>query len=209
MDVGAWLSAFGLGQYAQAFAENDIDAEALRELTADDLKELGVASLGHRKKLLAAISDLAARASGVQPAPPEPPPSVPPGELRQVTVLFADLSGFTKLSSERDPEEAHGLLAHFFEAVDGVIERYGGTIDKHIGDNVMAVFGAPVAHGNDPERAVRAAGDIHEAMGKLGDELELPLQAHIGVASGQVMASGTGSAHHQEYTVTGESVNLA
>ena len=207
MDVGTWLSALGLGQYAQAFADNDIDVETLRELTADDLKELGVASLGHRKKLLAAISDLAARASGVQPS--QPPPSVPPGDLRQVTVLFADLSGFTKLSSERDPEEVHDLLARFFEAVDGMIERYGGTIDKHIGDNVMAVFGAPVAHGNDPERAVRAAGDIHEAMGKLGDELELPLQAHIGVASGQVMASGTGSARHQEYTVTGESVNLA
>ena len=207
MDVGTWLRALGLSQYARAFAENDIDSEALGELTADDLKELGVASLGHRKKLLAAISH--APASGVQPVPPQPPPSVPPGELRQVTVLFADLSGFTKLSNERDPEEIHDLLARFFEAVDGVIERYGGTIDKHIGDNVMAVFGAPVAHGNDPERAVRAACDIHEAMGKLGDQLEPPLQAHIGIASGQVMASGTGSARHQEYTVTGESVNLA
>ena len=207
MDVGTWLRALGLSQYARAFAENDIDSEALGELTADDLKELGVASLGHRKKLLAAISH--APASGVQPVPPQPPPSVPPGELRQVTVLFADLSGFTKLSNERDPEEIHDILARFFEAVDGVIERYGGTIDKHIGDNVMAVFGAPVAHGNDPERVVRAACDIHEAMGKLGDQLEPPLQAHIGIASGQVMASGTGSARHQEYTVTGESVNLA
>ena len=114
MDVGTWLSALGLGQYAQAFADNDIDVEALRELTADDLKELGVASLGHRKKLLAAISDLAARASGVQPS--QRPPSVPPGDLRQVTVLFADLSGFTKLSSERDPEEVLDLLTRFFEA---------------------------------------------------------------------------------------------
>ena len=138
MDVGTWLRALGLSQYARAFAEHDIDSEALGELTADDLKELGVASLGHRKKLLAAISH--APASGVQPVPPQPPPSVPPGELRQVTVLFADLSGFTKLSNERDPEEIHDLLARFFEAVDGVIERYGGTIDKHIGDNVMAVF---------------------------------------------------------------------
>ena len=93
--------------------------------------------------------------------------------------------------------------------VDGIVEGYGGSIDKHIGDCVMALFGAPVAHGNDPERAVRAALDIQRRMPALAAELGLQIGAHIGVASGQVVASRTGSASRQDYTVTGDSVNLA
>jgi class 3 adenylate cyclase len=130
------------------------------------------------------------------------------GERRQVTVLFADLSGFTRLSSGLGPEDTHALLNRFFAAVDAVVERFGGTVDKHVGDSVMAVFGAPIAHGNDPEHVVRAAIDIHQAVAKVASEGE-PLAVHIGVAGGQVVASGTGSAAHQEYRVTGDSVNLA
>ncbi|MHA1153130.1 MAG: ATP-binding protein, partial [Alphaproteobacteria bacterium] len=89
------------------------------------------------------------------------------------------------------------------------VEGYGGSIDKHMGDNVMAVFGAPVAHSDDPERALRAALDIHRAMAELTGEFGRDLRAHIGIASGQVVASGTGSDAHREYTVTGSSVNLA
>jgi class 3 adenylate cyclase/tetratricopeptide (TPR) repeat protein len=207
VDVAAWLDALALGQYTEAFRENDIDADTLPDLTAEDLKELGVSSLGHRKKLLAAIAETfpaqPESADGAAAASPQP------GERRQVTVLFADLTGFTKLSNELGAEETHGLLNRYFEAVDGIVEGYGGNVDKHIGDNVMAVFGAPVAHGNDPERAVRAAGDIHQAMQALSGDLGRELQAHIGIASGQVVASGTGSAAHREYTVTGETVNLA
>ncbi len=131
------------------------------------------------------------------------------GERRQVSVLFADLSGFTRLSSGLDPEETHALLNRFFAAADAVVERYGGAVDKHVGDSVMAVFGAPVAHGNDPERAVRAAIDIHQAVAGLTSDGGTSLSVHIGVASGQVVASGTGSAAHREYTATGDSVNLA
>jgi class 3 adenylate cyclase/tetratricopeptide (TPR) repeat protein len=207
VNVEAWLAELALGQYAETFRENDIDGETLCGLTAEDLKELGVSSLGHRKKLLAAIAEL----SPPQPETTDGEAAVTPqpGERRQVTVLFADLTGFTKLSSELGAEETHGLLNRYFEAVDGIVEGYGGTIDKHIGDNVMAVFGAPVAHGNDPERAVRAADDIHQAMQTVGRDVGRELQAHIGIASGQVVASGTGSAAHREYTVTGETVNLA
>ena len=97
------------------------------------------------------------------------------------------------------------LLNGFFAAADAVIKRYGGTVDKHIGDAVMAVFGASVAHSDDPLRAVRAALDIHQASAAL----DPPLDVHIGVASGEVVASGTGSVDHREYTVTGASVNLA
>jgi class 3 adenylate cyclase/tetratricopeptide (TPR) repeat protein len=147
--------------------------------------------------------------AGAEPAAAPKAAPEPAGERRQVTILFADLVGYTRLSAELDPEETHALLGRFFEAVDGAVESFGGTVDKHIGDNVMAVFGAPVAHGNDPERAVRAALAIHEAMPEVGEALGRPLQVHVGVASGQVVASGTGSASHQEYTVTGDSVNLA
>ena len=82
----------------------------------------------------------------------------------------------------------------------------GGRIDKHIGDAVMGVFGAPHAHGNDPERAVRAAIDISKSMVNLSSEIGIDMQVHIGIASGQVIASGLGSKAHQEYTVTGNSV---
>ena len=104
-----------------------------------------------------------------------------------------------------DAEETHAMLNRYFAEVDRTVASYGGSIDKHIGDAVMAVFGAPVAHTDDPERALRAALDIHDAVARL----DPPLEVHVGVASGQVVASSTGSAAHTEYTITGDSVNLA
>ncbi len=150
-------------------------------------------------------------APGAEEAPAAEPEGAPAAEAerRQVSILFVDLSGFTELSSMHGPEETHRLLSRFFETVDGIVESYGGTIDKHIGDAVMALFGAPVAHGNDPERAVRAAMDIHKAMDALSNEMDLALEVHAGIASGQVVASGLGSESHREYTVLGASVNLA
>ena len=210
-DIIDWLEGIGLGKYAQAFAENEIDLEVLPELSEQDLEQIGL-PLGPRRKLQKAIAELGGVRATAATAPPEPTastappePAAPQGERRQVTVMFADLSGYTKLSSGLDAEETHALLNQFFAAVDRVVTGYGGTIDKHIGDAVMAVFGAPVAHTNDPERAVRAALDTHKAVAAL----DPPLQVHIGIASGQVVASGTGSDDHREYTMTGDSVNLA
>jgi class 3 adenylate cyclase/predicted ATPase len=131
------------------------------------------------------------------------------GERRQVTVLFADITGYTRLSSEIDPEELHALLGRYFALVDGLIADFGGTVDKHIGDAVMGVFGAPVSHGNDPERAVRASLAIHQGMQRLSEDLGRNLSVHIGVASGEVVAAATGSDVHREYTVLGDAVNLA
>ena len=197
IDVREWLEGMGLGHYAELFAENDIDLDVLPHLTEQDLKDLGM-SIGHRRKLLAAIgtSGTEAQATPLISSGPETPllavagmasAAEVVGERRQVTVLFADLSGFTRLTSEMDAEDTHALLNCYFEATDAVVKAYGGMIDKHIGDAVMAVFGAPVAHTNDPERAVRAALDIHKAVATL----DPPLSAHIGIASGQVIASGT------------------
>jgi len=132
-----------------------------------------------------------------------------PEELRQVTILFVDIADYTRISSEKEPEEIHYILSRFFELTDGIVQSYGGRIDKHIGDAVMGVFGAPVAHDNDPERAVRAAIEIRDSMEDLSSEIGIDLKVHTGIASGQVVASGLGSTAHQEYTVTGNSVNLA
>ena len=157
----------------------------LPELSEQDLEQIGL-PLGPRRKVQKAIAELGGVRASASTAPPEP--TTPQGERRQVTVMFADLSGYTKLSSGLDAEETHALLNQFFAAVDRVVTGYGGTIDKHIGDAVMAVFGAPIAHTDDPERAVRAALDTHKTVAAL----EPPLQVHIGIASGQVVASGTG-----------------
>lgn len=150
---------------------------------------------------------------GATAAPAAAPPPISPapatGERRQVTILFADIAGFTDLSSTLDAEELHDLVSRFFTVADRAIENYGGTVDKHMGDAVMALFGAPVAHGDDPLRAVRAAFDIHGAMEGLSAELGRELRVHVGIASGEVVAGGLGSEQRREYTVLGDSVNLA
>ncbi|MCC6197613.1 MAG: AAA family ATPase [Burkholderiales bacterium] len=131
------------------------------------------------------------------------------GERRQVAILFADLSGFTPLSQELGAEETHRLVSRYFELVDALVGQCGGSVDKHLGDAVMAVFGAPVAYGNDTLRALRAAVGVHAAMETLSREFGRALAAHVGVASGEVVAADTGSAVHRTYTVTGDAVNLA
>ena len=139
MDVEEWLKGLGLGQYASAFAENDIDFTVLVKLTDADLKELGLISLGHRKRLLAAIAE---RGVTAEPSVGHAD-SQPAGERRQVTILFADLCGFTAMSRSLDPEEIRELVGRYTTLVDGIVVGYGGTVDKHIGDAVMALFGAP------------------------------------------------------------------
>lgn len=211
--VADWLGELGLAQYAPAFAENGVGRDLIVELTNDDLKDLGVQRLADRKKLLAAIETLRTGNTAPKVAAPRtaapPRPGLPEAERRRVAILFADLSGFTRLSSELGAESTHDLLNRYFAVADAIVEECGGRVDKHIGDNVMAVFGAPVAHPDDPERAVRAALAIHAAVARLGQEIGRELAIHAGIASGQVVASGTGSDAYREYTVTGDSVNLA
>ena len=118
------------------------------------------------------------------------------GERRQATMLFADLCGYTELSRPLDAEDVRATLARFFATLDDVIRRHGGAVDKHVGDAVMAVFGAPVSHGNDAERAVRAALAMHAAVAALETADGHRLAIHIGVANGEVVAGRTGSALH-------------
>ncbi|MHA1107848.1 MAG: adenylate/guanylate cyclase domain-containing protein [Alphaproteobacteria bacterium] len=199
-DLVLWLEGCGLGRYAQAFTDNGIGLDVLSRLSEDDFKELGL-NLGDRRRLQAALEES-------DPATEQPTRTFQPeAERRQVTVLFADICGYTQMSNELDAEEIHATLSHFIDRADAIIYDHGGTVDKHVGDSVMAVFGAPVAHSDDSVRAARAAMAIHEAMPAVSEQAGRKLQVHIGIASGQVVASGVGKDAH--YTVTGESVNLA
>jgi class 3 adenylate cyclase len=210
VDIAAWLKSLGLEQYEHAFRDNAIDADVLPKLTAEDLKDLGISAVGHRRKLLEAIAALRTPAAEIDMTVPRTRgPVGPDAERRQVTVLFADLVGYTRLSREIGAEEVHSLLDGFFGVIDGIVTDHGGYIDKHIGDSAMAVFGAPIAHGNDTERAVYAALAIRDAMPGLAASFSRDITVHIGLACGQVVASDTGSSGHREYTVTGDSVNLA
>lgn len=207
MSIEAWLGGLGLERYAPAFAENGVDRDLLPEMSNEDLKDLGVDRLADRKAILRAIQGLAKEQD--RASPDATARAGLAGERRQVTVLFSDIVGYTELSRQLGAEETHALLNRYFETVDGIVEGFGGSIDKHMGDNVMAVFGAPIAHDDDPLRAVRAALEIHERLAALSGETGHEISAHIGIASGQVVASGTGSGAHREYTVIGDSVNLA
>ena len=205
-ELTAWLESIGLGKYGDAFVEAEVDLEALICLADEDLQGLGL-PLGPRRKLQKALADR--ENGGALSGRPQLQSEQPANQRRQVTVLFADLSGFTRLSSELGSEETHALLNRYFGIVDEVVSTYGGKIDKHVGDAAMALFGAPIARTDDPVRALRAALDIHAGLAELAINDGLILAAHIGIASGQVLAARTGSASYSEYTVTGETVNLA
>lgn len=218
--LSALLARLDLESYLPLFRDNDVDDDLLPELTSDDLKEIGIRSLGHRKRILAAIAD--EFPNGQEAAGPERDGDArDPGtaskaqdataQRREVTTLFADLTGYTRLSRELEAEDMHVLLGGFFERFDGIVRRLGGTVDRHIGDCVMAVFGAPISHGNDAERAVRAAAEMHREMVELSRQFGRELSVHIGVANGRVLFSteGQGAERDRGMTLTGDSVNLA
>jgi hypothetical protein len=163
MDIVVWLRSLGLGRYEAAFRENEIDETVLPDLTAEDLKELGVTALGHRRKLLAAIAALRDDASGKAPsvdtATTSSTPSAYPedrAERRQVTVMFSDLVGSTALSARMDPEDLREVISAYQGCVGELVGRFGGFVAQYMGDGVLVYFGYPQAHEDDAERAVRA-----------------------------------------------------
>ncbi|MGA2311994.1 MAG: adenylate/guanylate cyclase domain-containing protein [Xanthobacteraceae bacterium] len=208
MDIDGWLRGIGLAQYAEMFRANDIDIELLRRLTSDDLKDIGVASFGHRKKLLEAIADLAGAVPvSPQPALIEPKPS-DTAERRQVTVMFSDLVGSTALSARMDPEDLREVIAAYQKCVAETVRRFGGFVAKYIGDGVLVYFGYPEAHEDDAEQAVRAGLELIAAVAGL--KTRAALQTRIGIATGLVVVGdliGLGAA--QEQAIVGETPNLA
>src|SRR3984893_15185097 len=151
--IADWLEKLGMSEYAERFTESDIDTSVLRDLTDQDLKELGV-SLGHRRKMLRAIAGL----SGVAPTSPQPALTEPKpqdtAERRQVTDMFSDLVGSTALSARMCPDDLREGISAYQKSVAETVQRFGGFVAKYMGDGVLVYFGYPQAHEDDAERAV-------------------------------------------------------
>src|SRR6516165_2097936 len=209
--IADWLEKLGLGQYAQRFAENDICFGILPHLTDQDLKELGVTSLGHRRQLLSAIADLSGFQKGIAPPASATEVAITPrdtAERRQITVMLSDLVGSTALSARMDPEDLREVISAYQKCVAETVRRFSGFVAKYLGDGVLVYFGYPEAHEDDAERAVRAGLELIAAVSAL--RTHATLQTRVGIATGLVVAGdliGSGSA--QEQAIVGETPNLA
>jgi class 3 adenylate cyclase len=211
MDVGGWLRSLGLGQYEAAFRENAITEKVLPNLTAEDLKDLGVGLVGHRRALLDAIAALRAetttKASPPEAPPPVPKPSQDTAERRRVTVMFSDLVGSTALSARMDPEDLREVISAYQKCVAETVQRFGGFVAKYMGDGVLIYFGYPQAHEDDAERAVRAGLELIQAVGGLKSSTSL--QTRVGIATGLVVVGDLiGAGESQERGIVGETPNL-
>ena len=206
--IAEWLASLGLGEYAQRFAENAIDLSVIRDLTEQDLKDLGVL-LGHRRKMLRAIAELDQAAL----APAETATELVPrdeAERRHLTVMFCDLVGSTALSAQLDPEEMWRVIASYHACIGEVIGHYQGIIARYMGDGVLAYFGYPRAQEDDAEQAVRAALALVDAVANLRTNDDVALRARIGIATGTVVVSELLiDENPAEQSVVGETPNLA
>jgi class 3 adenylate cyclase len=145
MEVGGWLRRLGLQQYEPAFRENKIDESVLPRLTAEDLKELGVAFVGDRRKLLDAIAALRAEARATtpfsDPSPATDKAAKDTAERRQVTVMFSDLVGSTALSARLDPEDLREIISAYQRCVADTVRHFAGFVARYMGDGVLVYFG--------------------------------------------------------------------
>jgi len=200
-DIKFWLEELGLAQYAESFAENDVDIGTLPDLSDADLADLGV-SLGHRKRMLRTIRD-SGSADDANHAPGD-------AERRQLTVMFCDLVGSTKLSVRMDPEELRDVISNFQKRCAMVAQSFGGNVARYMGDGLLIYFGYPRANEHDPESAVHAGLEIIKAVHSLDVVAGTTLQTRVGIATGEVVVGdliGAGSA--RERSVIGETPNLA
>ena len=206
--VTEWLESIGLSDYAQRFAENGIDLSIVRDLTDQDLKDIGVL-LGHRRKILRAIAELD-HATGPKPAKTATEPRRPDeAERRHLTVMFCDLVGSTALAARLDPEDMRALIGAYHSCIAEVIGRYQGKIARYMGDGVLVYFGYPQAHEDDAERAVRAALSLIGAVASIRN-VAAALQIRIGIATGTVVVTELLIENTPaEQAVVGETPNLA
>src|SRR5215472_11762375 len=193
MEVAEWLRQLRLEQYEHAFRENGIDGRVLPKLTAEDLKDLGVSLVGHRRLLLEAIAALRTDA-----VPAAGPPAVSstsaaadhrsPGtgaERRHLTVMFCDLVGSTVLAARLDPEDLREIIGAYHRRVAEVMDRHDGFVAKYMGDGALVYFGYPRAQEDDGERAVQAGLALIAAVGQL--QTPEPLHVRVGISTGPVV----------------------
>src|SRR5437588_12077863 len=215
MDIVVWLRSLGLGRYEAAFRDNEIDETVLPNLTAEDLKDLGVSIVGHRRKLVDAIgglrTDAGAKAPSSNAATTTGAPTASPedrAERRQVTVLFSDLVGSTALSARMDPEDLREVISAYHKCVAETVRRLGGFVAQYLGDGVLVYFGYPEAHEDDAERAVRAGLELIAAVIAL--KTQVSLKTRVGIATGLVVVGDLmDSGNAPERGIVGETPNLA
>src|SRR5262250_281510 len=185
--IAEWLASIGLSEYVQRFAENAIDLSVVRDLTEQDLRDLGVL-LGHRRKILRAISEL----DGAISAPLETATERAlhrEAERRHLTVMICDLVGSTTLSARLDPEDMRAVIDAYHATCARITRTYDGFLAEFRGDGILAYFGYPLAHEDDAERTVRAALDIIAAVARLETRAGEPLAVRIGIATGVVVTA--------------------
>jgi class 3 adenylate cyclase len=234
--IAEWLEELGLGQYAQRFAENDISFVILPDVTDQDLKEVGVASLGHRRLLMRAIAELncvdksplvVPAATAAPLVPPSGSASIPTtaasptisamvegeGERRYVTVMFCDLVGSTGISAKLDAEEWRDLVRAYLDAASEAVTEMGGHVAKKLGDGLMVLFGYPVAQENDAERAARAALSIQRALAEVNRKNAAvgkpALNARIGIEIGPVVIDAAGEIYGDAPNIAARAQSLA
>src|SRR5215469_3928770 len=197
--IEEWLASVGLSEYTQAFLQNGIDLSSLPHLTDRDLQDIGVL-LGHRRKILAAIAELAEAHPTHSDGSTAEQPTQAYAERRQLTVMLCDLAGSTALSERFDPEDLRGIIDSYYRCCSELIQSNGGFVAQYVGDGVLAYFGYPRAHEHDAERAVRAGLALAAAVPRLTTSAGFPLQVRIGIATGQVVVGDL---------AVGETPNLA
>src|SRR5215831_4925925 len=204
--ISEWLASLGLCEYSKRFAENAIDLSVVRDLTEQDLKDLGIL-LGHRRKMLRAIAQLDGPTLTASQAPAKRV-SRDDAERRQLTVMICDLVGSTALSARLDPEDLRRVIGAYQTCIAEVVGRYQGIIARYMGDGVLVCFGYPQAHEDDAEQAVRAGLELVAAVTAL--KTVDSLQTRIGIATGLVVVGDLiGSGEAQERGIVGETPNLA
>jgi NADH-quinone oxidoreductase B subunit len=204
--IADWLKNLGLSEYAERFAENRIDLSILRDITEQDLRDLGVV-LGDRRRMLRAIAELDAPAIGDALATTAPT-SQDTAERRQVTVMFSDLVGSTALAASMDPEDLREVISAYQKCAAETVRRFDGFVAKYMGGGVLVYFGYPQAHEDDVERAVRAGLELISALAAL--KTRASLQTRVGIATGLVVVGDLiGSGEAQERGIVGETPNLA
>ncbi len=215
--IASWLARYGLEQYVASFIANDIDVDVLPSLSEKDLTELGV-SMGHRKKILAALltatsSTAATRAATTSDTLSTSPEITAAGERRQLTVMFCDLVGSTALAEHLDPEDLREVIRAYQQCAGYVITRYDGHIAQYLGDGLLVYFGHPRAHEDDAERAVRAGlaivSELNERMTRAPFGRDTTLAVRIGIHTGLIVIGDIGDSVRREQLALGDTPNIA
>jgi hypothetical protein len=203
LDIDGWLRGIGPPQYAELFRANDIDGELLGRLTNDDLKDIGVASFGHRKEAIAELGGKLTAPSVILAPIPATTATAPisvsveaAGERRYLTVMFCDLVGSTGIAAQLDAEEWRDIVGGYLDAASAAVTEMGGHVAKKLRDGILALFGYPIAEENDAERAARAALAIQRALAELNRKNagtgKPELAARIGLDTGPAVVDAAG-----------------